>query len=94
MIEPKIHQAFQANPGMGHDVQHNVPWPPGPDATVLITTDIYDDPPGPGFSWGITVNVVDATHIQMIMPGHFRVQGLATPNYINTDYDCDRCSHC
>lgn len=86
LIKPRIDALFAANPSMGHNVQTNVAWPPGPDATVLVTTDIYDDVIGsPGFSGTVTVEVPDPDHITLVMPGHFRIQGLATPNYVNTD---------
>ena len=86
LIEPRIHAAYAADPSLAHDVQHNVPWPPGPDSDVLVTTDIYDDQPGsPGFRGAITVQILDQHHVLITMPGHFRVQGLAQPNYINTD---------
>ena len=86
LIEPRIHAMYAANPTLSHDVQHNVPWPPGPDPDVLVTTDIYDDPIGsPGFRGAISVQVPDQHHVIIIMPGHFRIQGLAQPNYINTN---------
>lgn len=85
LIEPAIHAAYAANPSLGHNVQYNVPWPPGPDTSVLVTTDIYDDPPGPGSRGAITVQVVDQSHIIIVMPGHFKIQGLAVHSYIDTD---------
>jgi hypothetical protein len=85
LIEPRIHALYDATPALQHDVQNNVPWPPGPDATVQVTTDIYDDEPGtPGFRGAISVAVADATHIVITMPGHFKVQGIAQ-TYVNTD---------
>lgn len=86
LIAPRIHAMFAANPGLGHDVEHNVAWPPGPDATVLVTTDIYDDQIGsPGYRGSITVQVPDQNHVVIVMPGHFKIQGLAVNFYINTD---------
>lgn len=85
LIATPIHQTFAANPALGHDVQHNVAWPPGPDSTVLVTTDLYDDPIGsPGFRGAITVQVPDQNHVIIIIPGHFMIQGLAQPYYMNT----------
>lgn len=89
LIEPRIHALYQANPSLAHDVQNNVPWPPGPDATVQVTTDIYDDEEGsPGFRGRIHVEVPDPTHVLIKMPGHFRVQGISQ-TYINTDMEVD-----
>lgn len=86
LIAPRIHAMFTANPGLGHDVQHNVAWPPGPDSTVLVTTDIYDDQMGsPGYHGSITVQVPDQNHVVIVMPGHFMIQGLAVNYYINTN---------
>lgn len=86
LIAPRIHAMFAANPGLGHDVEHNVPWPPGPDSSVLVTTDIYDDQMGsPGYRGSISVQVPDQNHVVIIMPGHFMIQGLAVKFYINTD---------
>jgi len=89
LIEPRIHALYQANPSLAHDVQNNVPWPPGPDATVQVTTDIWDDEEGsPGFRGRIHVEVPDPTHVLLKLPGHFRVQGIAQ-TYINTDMEVD-----
>ena len=81
LVKSRIDAIYAANPSMGHNVQTNVPWPPGPDATV-----IYDDAMGsPGFRGTITAQVPDQNHVILVMPGHFKIQGLATANYINTD---------
>ena len=86
LVKSRIDAIYAANPSMGHNVQTNVPWPPGPDATVLVTTVIYDDAMGsPGFRGTITAQVPDQNHVILVMPGHFKIQGLATANYINTD---------
>lgn len=85
LVEQKIHAMYAANPSFAHNVQYIVAWPPGPDTTVLVTTDIYDDPPGPGSRGTITAQVPDATHVIVVMPGHFSIKGLANPVYINTD---------
>ena len=86
LVKARIDAQYAADPSMGHNVQTNVPWPPGPDATVLVTTDIYDDVMGsPGFRGMITVQVPDQDHVILVMPGHFKIQGLATPFYMNTD---------
>ena len=78
LVEPRIHALYQANPSLAHDIQNNVSWPPGPDSTVQVTTDIYDDEEGsPGFRGRIHVTVVDATHVLIKMPGHFRIQGIS-----------------
>jgi hypothetical protein len=89
LIEPRIHALYQANPSLAHDVQNMVPWPPGPDPTVQVTTDIWDDEEGsPGFRGRIHVEVPDPTHVLLKLPGHFRVQGIAQ-TYINTDMEVD-----
>ena len=86
LVKTRIDAIYAADPTVGHNVQTNVPWPPGPDATVLVTTDIYDDALGsPGFRGTIEAQVPDQNHVTLVMPGHFRIQGLATPNYVNTD---------
>ena len=43
LVKTRIDAIYAADSTVGHNVQTNVPWPPGPDATVLVTTDIYDD---------------------------------------------------
>jgi hypothetical protein len=89
LIEPRIHALYQANPSLAHNVQSMVPWPPGPDTTVQVTTDIWDDEEGsPGFRGRIHVEVPDPTHVLLKLPGHFRVQGIAQ-TYINTDMEVD-----
>ena len=86
LVKTRIDAIYAADSTVGHNVQTNVPWPPGPDATVLVTTDIYDDTLGsPGFRGTIEAQVPDQNHVILVMPGHFRIQGLATPNYVNTD---------
>lgn len=86
LVKERIDAQYAADPSIGHDVKTNVPWPPGPDATVLVTTDIYDDVMGsPGFRGMITAQVPDQDHVILVMPGHFKVQGLSTPFYMNTD---------
>jgi hypothetical protein len=86
LVKERIDAQYAADPSIGHDVKTNVPWPPGPDATVLVTTDIYDDVMGsPGFRGMITAQVPDQSHVILIMPGHFKVQGLSTSFYMNTD---------
>ncbi len=86
LIEPGIHALYAANPSLGHTVTTGVPWPVPGEPTVVVTTDIYDDVPGaPGFRGAITVQVLDVTHIQITMPGHFKIQGLAPNFYVNTD---------
>ena len=86
LVKERIDAQYAADPSMGHDVRTNVPWPPGPDATVLVTTDIYDDAMGsPGYRGTITVQVPDQNHVILVMPGHFKIQGLSTPFYMNTD---------
>jgi hypothetical protein len=91
LIEPRIHALYDADPSLGHNVQFNVPWPPGPDPNVMITTDIFDDTPGdPGFRGAITVSVPDQTHVVIHMPGHFKIQGLDPSDpYVNTDMTID-----
>ncbi|HBI22418.1 MAG TPA: hypothetical protein DDY37_07555 [Legionella sp.] len=86
LVKTRIDALYAANPSLGHNVQTNVPWPPGPDATVLVTTDIYNDVMGsPGFRGMITAQVPDQNHVILVMPGHFQIQGLATAFYMNTD---------
>jgi hypothetical protein len=86
LVKARIDALYAADPTIGHHVQTNVAWPPGPDATVMVTTDIYNDVPGsPGFRGTIDAQVPDATHVILIMPGHFKIQGLATSFYMNTD---------
>ena len=86
LVKSRIDAIYAADSTMGHNVQTNVPWPPGPDATVLVTTDIYNDVIGsPGFRGTIEAQVPNQNHVILVMPGHFRIQGLATSNYVNTD---------
>lgn len=79
LIEPRIHEIFDSDPSLGHEVLNNQPWisTSGP-TTVQVTTDIYDDTPGsPGFRGAITVEVPDPAHVVIVMPGHIRVQGIS-----------------
>ncbi len=87
LVEPQIHAMYLANPGLAHDVQNNVAWPFG--GTVQITTEIWDDADGaPGFRGRIHVEVPDATHILIKLPGHFRVQSISQA-YMSTDMQID-----
>lgn len=90
LIEPRIHAAYDADPSFGHSVRTGVAWPLPADPTVVVTVDIFDDEPGsPGFRGAITAEVSDPTHVILHMPGHFRIQGLSNPNYVNTDMTLD-----
>ena len=86
LIEPRIHAMYDADPTLGHHLEPNVPWPlPGEPTGVLVTIDIYDDEPGsPGFRGAITTEVPDQTQIRILMPGHFKIQGMGG-TYIDTD---------
>jgi hypothetical protein len=87
LIEPRIHALYDSDPSLGHDVKTGVPWPLPGDPMVMVTTDTYDDEPGsPGFRGAITVQVPDQDHIEIHIPGHFKVQGLAA-TYIDTDME-------
>lgn len=88
LIEPEIHALYDGDPTLGHTVTPGVPWPLG--GTVTVVTDIYDDELGsPGFRGAITVTVPDATHVTIVMPGHFQVLSLGQPPYIDTDMTVD-----
>lgn len=90
LVEARIHQLYDDNPALAQDVQLNVPWPLGPDASVRVETQIFDDEPGSmPFRGSIGVPVVSATSLQIRMPGHFKVQGIAVLNYVNTDMTVD-----
>lgn len=90
LFESSVHELFQAHPELAHDLQTNVPWPVPGDSKVAVTTDIYDDPIGsPGFRGAISVEVPDQAHIKIIFPGHLHIQGLANPNYVNTNMTVD-----
>lgn len=83
LIEPEIHALYDGDPTLGHTLTPGVPWPLG--GTVTVVTDIFDDEPGSaGFRGAITVEVPDATHIKLVMPGHFQVLSLSQ-TYIDTD---------
>jgi len=85
LIEPKVHALFQAHPELAHDLQTGVSWPPGPDSTVAVLTDTYDDAPGSmPFRGAITVAVPNPTHIEIAFPGHFKIYSLSK-TYVNTD---------
>jgi len=91
LVEARVHAQYDANPALAQDVQNNVPWLPGQaDATVKVTTEIFDDEPGSmPFRGSISVPVSSAASITLRLPGHFRVQGLAVPNIVNTDMTVD-----
>jgi hypothetical protein len=90
LVEARVHDLYDANPALAQDVQNNVPWPPGPDPTVRVTTDVFDDEPGSmPFRGSIAVPSSTATSVTLRMPGHFHVQGLAVPNIVNTDMTVD-----
>ena len=79
LVETQIHALYDASPSLAQDVQNGVPWPPGPDTTVRVTTTVYDDDPGSiGFRGQITVPMVSAASLTIQMPGHFKIQGIST----------------
>jgi hypothetical protein len=83
LIEPEIHALYDSDPTLGHNVTPGVPWPLG--GTVTVVTDIYDDEPSsPGFRGAITIEIPDATHVVIVMPGHFQVLSL-NQTYIDTN---------
>jgi hypothetical protein len=83
LIAPKVHDLYQAHPELAHQQQSITGVPL--DGTWLVTTDIYDDDPmSPGFRGQITVEVPDATHIKLNLPGHLKAQTI-TDTRIDTD---------
>ena len=92
LIEPRIHELYDADPALGHTELLNQPWVDlgtGQNTTVKITMDIYDDEPGSaGFRGAITVDVPSPALIVLHMPGHLKVQGISTA-YMNTDLTVD-----
>ena len=73
LIEPRIHEMYDAHPELGHTVQTGQSWPPDnigdPPKTATVTVDIFDDP----MKGEITVDVPSTTKIVIHMPGHFLV---------------------
>jgi hypothetical protein len=76
LIEPRIHELYDAHPELAHKVETGVPWPPDtlgdPFETVAVTVDIFDDPT----KGEITVTVPDTTKIVLHLPGHMLVNGI------------------
>lgn len=85
LIEPSIHELYDADPSIGYDFQTNVPWPDEPTGVGVIT-EIFDDEPGsPDFHGAITVEVSDdSSQITVVMPGHIKVFSLSQ-TYVDTD---------
>lgn len=84
LVEPRIHEIYDSDPSLGHDVKSGQPWWDG--SSVQVTTDFYDDEPGsPGFRGAITVEVPIPTSIVILMPGHLKIQGISGPPKIDND---------
>lgn len=89
LVENQVHALYDANPALANDVQNGVPWPPGPDTTVQVTTQVFDDDPGSmPYRGSITVTSVTATQLTLHMPGHFKIQGISS-TYVNSDMTVD-----
>jgi hypothetical protein len=76
LIEPSVHQLYQAHPELAHQVQSisGIPL----DGTWQVTTDIYDDDPmSPDFRGQITVEVPDPAHIRLNLPGHLKTHTIS-----------------
>jgi hypothetical protein len=86
LVEPKIHEMYDSTPTLGHSVETGQPWlkSDGTATTVMVTTDIFDDDPGPGFRGAITVEVTGPNEIVIVMPGHIRIQGVSQ-TFIDSD---------
>ena len=87
LVEPRIHEIYDSDPSMGHEVLNGQPWVKTDftTTTVQVITDIYDDTPGDmGFRGAITVEVPSPTTIVIVMPGHIRVQGISGPPFVNS----------
>lgn|GEM_PF-6319997 len=88
LIEPRIHEMYDNDPSLGHEVLSGQPWIKfdTTSTTVQVTSDIYDDTPGdPGFRGAISVEVPDATSIVIVMPGHIKIQGISGPPFVDRD---------
>lgn len=79
LIDPIVHQLYQQNPGLAHQVHPDTPTGlPSPDDLWLITVDVYDDQLGsPGFRGRISVEIPDQNHIKLNLPGHLKAQSIA-----------------
>jgi hypothetical protein len=88
LIEPMIHELYDADPTLGHNIQYGIEAPPPLNDTVNAETHIYDDDSGsPDFRGAITVEVSsDSSQITVVMPGHFKVYGI-TNVYMDTDME-------
>ncbi len=80
LVEPQVHALYADHPELAHSVQTGVATGlPPPDDTWAVTVDLYDDDPGAmPFRGRISVEIPDATHVKLNLPGHLRAQNIST----------------